>query len=262
MVVCMTRRAAQQRFNWRWRLWPIGRRIDLPFFFGLLAQLEAEAVDAEAALARIDEALGSHSSKRGRFCLAFLHRIRGDLLLKRDPAETTRAEDAFATQLRSRRSKAHEASPPSSPGARQALPIDRPPRRSPRGPRAGARRLFADARNARDRRGAGAAGGAGGDRRSQGRRSAARAAAASSNGVRPSDDVDERFRRGRNKGRLRARGGIGGDDATTFGAFRRVHRSVGRSVHARRIALGARVGLGASCEKRRMRVAHGSRRRQ
>ena len=48
-------------------------------------------------------------------------------------------------------------------GASQALPIDRPPRRSPRRPRAGARRLCADTGNARDRRGAGAARGAGGD---------------------------------------------------------------------------------------------------
>ena len=57
--------------------------------------------------------------------------------------------------------------------ARQALPIDRPPRRRPRRPRARARRLFADAGNAGDRRGAGAARGAGGDGRGQGRRSAA-----------------------------------------------------------------------------------------
>jgi len=41
--------------------------------------------------------------------------------------------------------------------ARQALPIDGRPHRSPRRPRARARRLFADAGNARDRRGAGAA---------------------------------------------------------------------------------------------------------
>ena len=57
--------------------------------------------------------------------------------------------------------------------ARQALPIDRPPRRRPRRPRARARRLCADAGNAGDRRGAGAARGAGGDGRGQGRGGAA-----------------------------------------------------------------------------------------
>ena len=41
--------------------------------------------------------------------------------------------------------------------AGQALSVDRPPRRRPRRPRARARRLFADAGNAGDRRGAGAA---------------------------------------------------------------------------------------------------------
>jgi hypothetical protein len=42
--------------------------------------------------------------------------------------------------------------------ARQALPIDRPPSRSARRPRACARGLHADAGNARDRRGAGTVG--------------------------------------------------------------------------------------------------------
>jgi predicted ATPase len=72
-----------------------GDASDLPFYFGLLAQLEAEAVGVEAALARVDEALATTHQGEVRFCLAFLHRIRGDLLLKRDPAEATRAEDAF-----------------------------------------------------------------------------------------------------------------------------------------------------------------------
>ena len=44
--------------------------------------------------------------------------------------------------------------------ARQALSVDRPPRRSPRRPRAGAGGLLADAGNARDRRGVGPARGA------------------------------------------------------------------------------------------------------
>jgi predicted ATPase len=76
-----------------------GDASDLPFHFGLLAQLEAEAVGVEAALARVDEALALIHQGEVRFCLAFLHRLRGDLLVKRDPAETASAEDAFRAAI-------------------------------------------------------------------------------------------------------------------------------------------------------------------
>ena len=60
-------------------------------------------------MARIDEALalanetGEHSSD------AFLHRIRGEILLKRDPANTAPAEEAFLTAIAMRNSKRREA---------------------------------------------------------------------------------------------------------------------------------------------------------
>ena len=64
------------------------------------------------------------------------------------------------------RSPPHRAEPgrahvraPGRACAREALSIDRPPRRGPRRPRARARRFRADAGNAGDRRGAGAVGG-------------------------------------------------------------------------------------------------------
>jgi hypothetical protein len=34
-----------------------------------------------------------------RFCLAFLHRLRGDLLLKRHPVEPSLAEEAFSAAI-------------------------------------------------------------------------------------------------------------------------------------------------------------------
>jgi predicted ATPase len=72
-----------------------GTRVTRGFDEALLAQLEAEVVGVESALARLNEALALTQQGECRFCLAFLHRLRGDLLLKRDSKETLSAEDAF-----------------------------------------------------------------------------------------------------------------------------------------------------------------------
>jgi predicted ATPase len=77
----------------------LGHADNTAFFLGMLAQLEAEAVGVEAALARVDEALALICQGEVRFCLAFLHRLRGDLLLKRDPPEPSLAEDAFRAAI-------------------------------------------------------------------------------------------------------------------------------------------------------------------
>ena len=92
-----------------------------------------------------------------RSCIA----ARGEILLKRDPANPAPAEEAFLTAIAVAKQQG-DAQLRTARGAvaRQALPIDRPPRRRPRRPRARARRLFADAGDAGDRRGAGAARGA------------------------------------------------------------------------------------------------------
>ena len=76
-----------------------GDMAEAAYYIGLLAQLEAEAVGVEAALARVDEALGLTHQGEVRFCLAFLHRLRGDLLLKRDPVEPSLAEEAFSAAI-------------------------------------------------------------------------------------------------------------------------------------------------------------------
>jgi predicted ATPase len=72
-----------------------GYKNTVPLYQGLLAELEAEGQGAQAALARIDEALALASRTGERWTDAFLHCIRGKILLKRDPANTAAAEEAF-----------------------------------------------------------------------------------------------------------------------------------------------------------------------
>ena len=72
-----------------------GYKNTVPLFQGLLAELEAEGQGAQAPLARIDEALALASRTGERWTDAFLHCIRGKILLKRDPANTAAAEEAF-----------------------------------------------------------------------------------------------------------------------------------------------------------------------
>jgi predicted ATPase len=76
-----------------------GQKFNVPLFQGLLAELEAEGGGTEGALARIDEAL-SHAGKTGEYWTdSFLHRIRGEILLKHNPANTAPAEEAFLTAI-------------------------------------------------------------------------------------------------------------------------------------------------------------------
>jgi predicted ATPase len=75
-----------------------GNKIFVPFFQGLLAEIEARG-DAEGALTRIDEALALAGETGEHWSDAFLHRLRGEILLKRDPANTTPAEDTFLTAI-------------------------------------------------------------------------------------------------------------------------------------------------------------------
>ena len=117
-----------------------------------LAEAEARAGDVDRALAILDEALATSERTGYRAFEAELHRVRGEILLKRDPANPAPAEEALPDRHR-RREAARHAQLRTARGAfaRQALPIDRPPRRSARRPRAGARRFLANARNAGDR---------------------------------------------------------------------------------------------------------------
>ena len=74
-------------------------RINLGLYTGLLAELEAETLGAEGALARIDEAFRLSNQVEHGCSLSFLHRLRGNILLKRDPANAAPAEQAFRTAI-------------------------------------------------------------------------------------------------------------------------------------------------------------------
>ena len=76
-----------------------GVRVNLGFYNGLLAQLEAETLGAETALARIEEAFRLSNQIEHGCSLPFLHRLRGEFLLRRDPADRAPAEEAFRTSI-------------------------------------------------------------------------------------------------------------------------------------------------------------------
>ena len=68
----------------------LGIKYWVPFYQGLLAEIEAERQDVEQALTRIDEAPGLAQQTGEHWTDAYLNRIRGEILLKRDPASTQR----------------------------------------------------------------------------------------------------------------------------------------------------------------------------
>ena len=76
-----------------------GQMLAAPIFYALLAQLEAETLGAERALARIDEALALAQQIEQRCNLVFMYRLRGEILLKRDPNNPAPAEDSFKTAI-------------------------------------------------------------------------------------------------------------------------------------------------------------------
>jgi predicted ATPase len=76
-----------------------GAILSTRFFKALLAQLEAEASGAQNALNCVDEALAQADQAEYRWDLAFSHRLRGDILLKCDPSNTSAAEDAYQTAI-------------------------------------------------------------------------------------------------------------------------------------------------------------------
>jgi predicted ATPase len=76
-----------------------GTKLFAPLYEGLLAELEAEGDDVDGALQRIDEALALSNETGEQFTDALLHRIRGAILLKRDPANPAPAEEAFLSAV-------------------------------------------------------------------------------------------------------------------------------------------------------------------
>jgi hypothetical protein len=74
-----------------------------------LAEIDAQG-DAEGALTRLDEALALAAKTGEHWSGAFLHRCRGEILLKRDPANTAPAEDALLTAIAVAQQQKHGAS--------------------------------------------------------------------------------------------------------------------------------------------------------
>ena len=76
-----------------------GNRLGTPYFLGCLAELEAAARDHGRALALIDEGLATARDGAQHAWDSFLHRLRGDILLKRDPTKSAPAEEAYQTAI-------------------------------------------------------------------------------------------------------------------------------------------------------------------
>ena len=140
-----------------------------PLFHGLLAELEAERISLDEALTSIDRAieLAREGDIRSARLPAAPHPRRHPAAARSRECRPGRRSLPGRHRGRARAGRA-QLRPAGGAEARETLPIHRPPGRSPRHPRARARRLLADAGNARNRGGAGAARRARRDRRSKG----------------------------------------------------------------------------------------------
>jgi adenylate cyclase len=76
-----------------------GNKVYAPLFQGRLAELEAEGNGADGALQRLAEALALANETGEHWTDALLHRLRGEILVKRDPANTAPAEEAFLAAI-------------------------------------------------------------------------------------------------------------------------------------------------------------------
>src|SRR5262249_20579200 len=64
-----------------------------------LAEAEASAGEPDAALRRLDDALAEVEATKNRWYEAEMHRIRGEILLKRDPANIAAAEQSWQAAI-------------------------------------------------------------------------------------------------------------------------------------------------------------------
>jgi predicted ATPase len=76
-----------------------GRLWLLPTLEAALAEAEAGAGETDAGLQRLDDALAELARTEQRWYEAEMHRIRGEILLKRDPAVTAAAEQSLQTAI-------------------------------------------------------------------------------------------------------------------------------------------------------------------
>ena len=77
----------------------MGNAVYMTLIETALAETVAEAGEMEAALASIDRVVALTERTGQRWNEADTHRVRGEILLKRDPANTAPAEEAFLTAI-------------------------------------------------------------------------------------------------------------------------------------------------------------------
>ena len=77
----------------------LGARVHTPLYQGLLAELEGEGAGLAEASARIEEALAQAKQTGEHWADPLLHRIRGDILMKADPANPAPAEQAYLAAI-------------------------------------------------------------------------------------------------------------------------------------------------------------------
>jgi predicted ATPase len=78
---------------------PLGVRIHLPCFLGLLAELLTKAGDWNQALTVLDEALAIVSSTGERWFEPELHRLKAEALIAKEPGDLTEAEASLDRAL-------------------------------------------------------------------------------------------------------------------------------------------------------------------
>jgi predicted ATPase len=71
----------------------------LPLFETALAEAEASAGETDAGFRRLDYTLAELQAAENRRYEAEIHRIRGEILVKRDPADTAAAEQSLQTAI-------------------------------------------------------------------------------------------------------------------------------------------------------------------
>jgi tetratricopeptide (TPR) repeat protein len=76
-----------------------GRVRFLPSLEAALAEAEASAGETDAGLRRLDDAFAELERTEQHWCEAEMRRIRGEILLKRDPADTAAAEQSLQAAI-------------------------------------------------------------------------------------------------------------------------------------------------------------------
>ena len=76
-----------------------GNKWIAPAFYGLLAELEVVSRGPDSALTLIDQGLAIAGETDEHFSDPYLHRLRGDILLKRSPDDPAPAEEAYRVAI-------------------------------------------------------------------------------------------------------------------------------------------------------------------